>query len=57
MAIKMYRYQTKDYQNIIGNEGVNAYLKTYLSIEDWVLWQWVTEDRGMFSQLKKEAYG
>ncbi|MCY7359823.1 MAG: hypothetical protein LH609_20700 [Rudanella sp.] len=57
IAIKMYRHQTKDYQNLLSNKCVSIYLKTYLSIDDWALQQRVKDDREMFSRLNDEAYG
>ncbi|TAE22027.1 MAG: hypothetical protein EAZ91_24260 [Cytophagales bacterium] len=57
IAIKLYRRQTKDHQNLLGNERVDNYLKTYLSNNDWSVWQRVRDNQGMFSGPNNEAHG
>ncbi len=38
-AIKTYRLQTGDYQDLVYNESADAYLKQHLSTQDWHFWQ------------------
>ena len=39
VAIKAYRNQMADYQDVVDNEAANTYLKQYLSAQDWAFWQ------------------
>ena len=39
IAIKGYRNQMADYQNVVDNEAASAYLKQHLSVQDWAFWQ------------------
>jgi hypothetical protein len=39
IAIKTYRDQMADYENVVGNEAANTYLKQRLSVQDWAFWQ------------------
>jgi hypothetical protein len=38
-AIKAYRNQMADYQDVVDNEAANTYLKQHLSVQDWAFWQ------------------
>ncbi len=39
VAIKAYRNQMADHEDVVDNEAASVYLKQHLSVQDWAFWQ------------------
>jgi len=46
--IKLYRYQTRDGQDVSQPQSINAYLQQHLSVADYLFWQHLQADGHIF---------